>query len=133
MNAADSNVLVYACDRADARRREIALGVLEHIAEVLIWQVACEFIAAARKLTVQGFTASLAWSYLDDLLKMTPIVLPTRAVLETARRMHVEQQWAFWDAMIVSACLEAGVTRLDSEDLPGRAPPSGLEIVNPFA
>jgi len=35
--------------------------------------------------------------------------------------------------MIAAASLEAGVTRLCSEDLPGRTPPDGLEIINPFA
>jgi predicted nucleic acid-binding protein len=47
--------------------------------------------------------------------------------------LHVEQQYSFWNAMLVAACLEAGVTRLYSEDLPGRRPPTPLEIINPFA
>jgi len=34
--------------------------------------------------------------------------------------------------MLFAACLEAGVTRLYSEDVPGAAIPN-LEIVNPFA
>ena len=34
--------------------------------------------------------------------------------------------------MIVGACTECGVTRLYSEDLPGRAVRWPLEIVNPF-
>ena len=37
-----------------------------------------------------------------------------------------------WDAMIVAACLECGVQRLYSEDLPGRVVRGPLEIVNPF-
>lgn len=37
------------------------------------------------------------------------------------------------DELYDAACLDAGVTRLYSEDLPGRPPPEGLEIVNPFA
>lgn len=40
-------------------------------------------------------------------------------------------QVAFWDAMIYAACLEAGVERIYSEDLPG-CPVTGLEVVNPF-
>ena len=44
-----------------------------------------------------------------------------------------EQQWAFWDATLVSACLETGVSRLYSEDLPGRTTIESLEIVSPFA
>ena len=33
---------------------------------------------------------------------------------------------------VAAACLECGVTRLYSEDLPGRAVRGPLEIVNPF-
>jgi len=54
-------------------------------------------------------------------------------VLERARALHLQQQWAFWDATLVSACIEAGVTRLYSEDLPGQAKIESLEIVSPFA
>jgi predicted nucleic acid-binding protein len=53
-------------------------------------------------------------------------------VLERARNLHLEQQWAFWDAMLVAACLESGVTRLYSEDLPGKTSIESLEIVSPF-
>jgi predicted nucleic acid-binding protein len=64
-----------------------------------------------------------------------PLVLPTKTVLEQARALHTEQQWSFWDALIVAACLDAGVTRLYTEDTPGRSTfggPKPLEIVNPF-
>ena len=64
---------------------------------------------------------------------MYPLVVPSPAALVGAERLHVELRYSFWDALIVAACLDAGVTRLYSEDLPGREPPAGLEIVNPFA
>ena len=35
--------------------------------------------------------------------------------------------------MIVAACLEAGVTRLYSEDFSGHDRIDGLEVVNPFS
>lgn len=49
------------------------------------------------------------------------------------KRLHLQQRWAFWDALLVAACLDSGVTRLYSEDLPGRAKIDSLEIANPFA
>lgn len=98
-----------------------------------MWQVACEFVAASRKLAEQGFTQLDAWMRLAELLRLFPLVLPTPRVLEQARTLHVDRQWSFWDAMVVSACLDAGVTQLYSEDLPGQRAPQGLVIVNPFA
>ncbi len=134
MNAFDTNVFVYACDNSDRRRQAVALDRLESTPDaVLLWQVACEFIAASRKLEVHGFTVQEAWENLSDWLTSFDLVIPSEDVLHHARALHVEQQWSYWDAMIVSACLEAGVTRLYSEDLPGRPAPAPLEIVNPFA
>lgn len=133
VDAFDTNVLVYACDKSDASKRQIAQQVLESRDGVMLWQSACEFISATRKLSEQGFTAADAWRHLGFLLDSMPLVHPNRRVLDHARRLHLEQQWSYWDALIVAACLDAGVTRLYSEDLPGRAPPEGLEIVNPFA
>jgi len=99
---------------------------------ILPWQVACEFVAASRKLADQGFTAAAAWQRLAEFLALFPLIIPAPAVLERARALHVEQKWAFWDATLVSACIEAGVGRLYSEDLPGRRIET-LEIVDPFA
>jgi predicted nucleic acid-binding protein len=133
MNAVDTNVLVYACDSADPQRQARAVNLLADLPDaVLLWQVACEFIAAARKLTPCGFTAAEAWQRLGTFLRMFPLVPPTPGVLDRGRRLHLEQQLSFWDALLAAACLEAGVTRLYSEDLPGSAV-AGLEVVNPFA
>ena len=65
----DTNVLIYACDRSDPRRQQTALQVIERASDgVLLWQVACEFVAASRKLSAQGFTASHAWGRLAEFL-----------------------------------------------------------------
>lgn len=95
------------------------------------WQVACEFIAASRKLAGQGFTPSDAWNRLSDYLDIFPLVISTENTLQQARDPHLEQRLSYWGAMVVSACLTAGVSRLYTEDLPGTRIPL-LEIVNPF-
>lgn len=134
MIAFDTNVLIYACDKRDSVRQAVAIELLEQTPEgAMLWQVACEFIAASRKLRNQGLSPVEAWDHLARFLRTFRLVLPSPGVLDRARVLHVEQQWSFWDAMIVAACVDADVTRLYSEDLPGRAAPNELEIVNPFA
>jgi len=55
MIAVDTNVLIYACDQSDPRRQTIALDLIAASTDgVLLWQVACEFLAASRKLSKQG-------------------------------------------------------------------------------
>jgi len=68
---------------------------------------------------------------LTEFLELFPLLLPSEPVLKRAAILQRRDRWSFWDAMIAAACLEGGVSRLYSEDLPGRPAP-GLEIVNPF-
>lgn len=133
MTAFDTNVLIYACDKAFPDRQRTALELIAATQDgVLLWQVACEFIAASRKLSGQGFTPDDAWNRLAEFSALFPIVTPDETALGRARILHLEQGLSFWDALIVSACLIANVRRLYTEDLPGRTL-TGLEIVNPFA
>ena len=67
MIAVDTNVLIYACDQADPRRQQIALDLITNTSDgVLLWQVACEFLSASRKLSKQGFTPAHAWNRLAE-------------------------------------------------------------------
>ena len=133
MIALDTNVLIYACDKADLKRQKMALDLISSASDgVLRWQVACEFVAASRKLRSQGFTMVDAWDRLADYMGIFPLILPAAGALERARILHAEEGWSFWDAMILASCLECGVTRLNSEDVPGRVVREPLEIVNPF-
>jgi predicted nucleic acid-binding protein len=55
MIALDTNVLIYACDKADPARQQIALDLIANTADaIILWQVACEFVAASRKLDRHG-------------------------------------------------------------------------------
>jgi predicted nucleic acid-binding protein len=134
MIAADTNILIYACDQADPRRQTIALDLITNSSDgVLLWQVACEFLSASRKLAKQGFTATHAWSRLAEFRDLMPLVLPTDTNLVRAKELHLTRQMPLWDALILAACVEAGVKTLYSEDLPGFDDFEGTRVVNPFA
>lgn len=121
MIAFDTNILIYSCDRSDARRQGRALEILAAARDgVLLWQVAAEFVAASRKLASQGFTPAHAWARLHDFMGVLQLVLPSQRVFGYAQSLHREQSVSFCDAMIIGACLDCGVQTLYSEDLPGR-------------
>jgi predicted nucleic acid-binding protein len=133
MTGLDTNILIYACAEADFAKQDRAVQLIRQVKDaVILWQVACEFVSASRKLEHQGFTPDDAWNRLGELITIFPLVQPTPGVLERARDLHTRRGWSFWDATLVGACLEAKVTRLYSEDLPGQSV-AGLEIVNPFS
>jgi predicted nucleic acid-binding protein len=48
-----------------------------------------------------------------------------------AKHLQLTHQVSFWDAMILAACLDAGINLLYSEDIPG-GNVSGVAAVNPF-
>ena len=47
------------------------------------------------------------------------VLKPVETLLDRARGLHLKRNVAFWDAMILASCLDAGVNVLYSEDLPG--------------
>jgi predicted nucleic acid-binding protein len=51
MIALDTNIFIYACDKGDLNRKRAALSLVASPSNgVLLRQVACEFVAATRKL-----------------------------------------------------------------------------------
>ena len=99
----------------------------------LLWQIACEFIAASRKLAPFGFTQAQAWREIERLSLVWTFILPSENVLTRAERLTATYNLSFWDAMIVAACLEGGVTRLYTEDFDDSlSKATGVEIINPF-
>jgi predicted nucleic acid-binding protein len=133
MIALDTNILIYAYDGAERKRQQTAIDLISTARDaVLLWQVACEFIAASRKLHGQGFTTADAWNRLSELLGLFPLVTPGAEVLDRARQLHLGHQVSFWDATILAACQDANVSTLYSEDIPGLANLDPLRVVNPF-
>jgi predicted nucleic acid-binding protein len=55
MNAVDTNVLIYVNDPRDPMKQRIASSLVATLSDaVLLWQVACEYLAASRKLEPLG-------------------------------------------------------------------------------
>ena len=68
MNAVDTNVLIYVRDPRDRAKQKRAVELTTGLSDgALLWQVACEFIAASRKLAPFGFTQAQAWHELQRL------------------------------------------------------------------
>ncbi|MEJ7714026.1 MAG: hypothetical protein WKF84_30305 [Pyrinomonadaceae bacterium] len=51
MNAVDTNVPIYTHDPRDPVKQAVAVALVGTLPDgVLLWQVACEYVAASRKL-----------------------------------------------------------------------------------
>ncbi len=131
----DSNVFVYLFDETapDKRRRaeRLVRRCLENGSGCISYQVVQETLnVVIRKL---GAPPERARLLLDDVLAPLWQVNPTRSLYERSLRLHARYGFNFYDALIVAAALEAGCTRLYSEDLQHGQQVEQLTIRNPFA
>jgi predicted nucleic acid-binding protein len=132
MNAVDTNILIYVNDPRDPVKQEIAVTLVGSLTDgVLLWQVACEYLAASRKLEAVGYNSTQSYQYIRDLQQVWCTALPTWNMINRAENLMKRFSLSHWDSMIVAACLEASVQRLYSEDF-GYSNIDGLEIINPF-
>jgi predicted nucleic acid-binding protein len=134
MNAVDTNVLFYAHDPRDPAKRATATALLASMRNgALLWQVACEYLSATRKLEPLGYTRAQAWADISDLRLLWTTIVPTWPVLDRAAQLLVSHSLSHWDAVLIAACLDAGIDRLYTEDFSAYPRIETLEIVNPFA
>ncbi|MGZ8842514.1 MAG: PIN domain-containing protein [Pyrinomonadaceae bacterium] len=134
MNAVDTNVLIYARDPRHPLKHQTARQLTAQMLDGgLLWQVACEFIAASRKLTEVGYTQAQAWRELEQLRQLWKLIVPSEQILTHAERLTSTHNFSFWDSLLVAACIEGGVTRLYTEDFDSSISKAiGVEIINPF-
>lgn len=133
MTGVDTNVLLYVHDSRAPGNQAVATQLLESLSDgVLLWQVACEYLAASRKLEVLGYERAAAWKDIRNLQRVWSTLLPAWSVTERCDKLLGKYKLSFWDAMIVAACLEGGLRRLYSEDFDAYSRIESLEIINPF-
>lgn len=129
----DTNVLVYADDKASPAKRRRALDlVAEHRRAgtgVVSLQVLQEyFVTVTRKLSVDPRVARRK----VELLAEFDVAAPEVADILAAIDLHRLHQFSFWDALILRAAKQAGCSVLLSEDLQEAREIDGVHVVNPF-
>lgn len=132
----DTNVLVYAHDRAEGRKHEIAGKILRELWEaktgLLSTQVLQEFyVVATRKLD-----PAVPWAQARRLVADYGewCTLPSDPQLIVSASMLEEtHQLSWWDALIVEAAMRSGASTLLTEDLQDGQRFGTLVVRNPFA
>ena len=122
-------------DPRDPAKQQAAVKLTTGMGDrALLWQVACEFVSASRKLAPFGFTQAEAWRELERLRQLRTMILPSENVFTRAERLTATHNLSFWDSLLVAACIDGGVTRLYTEDFDASlSKTTGIEIINPFS
>ena len=130
----DTNVFVYLFDEADAgkqRQAEILVNsVLVSRTGCISFQVVQETLnVLIRKMETPIDRIRVL---LDDILIPLWQVNPTAALYQDAISLQGRYGFSCYDSLVVAAALEAGCTRLYSEDLQHGQQIQRLTILNPF-
>jgi predicted nucleic acid-binding protein len=129
----DTNILLYAIDRADPVKQEIAIRLIETHAKnrtgIISTQVLQEFHSAAtRKL---GIDVKVSRQHLRDF-RVFDIVQITPELIETGIDTSLLHQTSFWDGLILAAASAANANELLTEDLSHGQTIDGITLRNPF-
>jgi len=131
----DTNVLVYALDQSDLRKKNLALNcfsnALQHGTINLSTQVLHEFYNITTRKLQPALTAAQAQAYVKNLCTFA-VIGSTAAAVIAAMDIVQRYQMQWWDALIVEAALRANAEVLYSEDLQHGQRFGALTVVNPF-
>ena len=129
----DTNVVVYAFDRADPTKQRIAFELLESDNRlVLSTQVLLETWWVLTRRLAEPLEEAGASQIIDELSKLPVVATDPQLVkqaIQTSRRFHI----AVWDALVIEAARAAGCTTVLSEDLQTGQDFDGVKVENPFA
>jgi predicted nucleic acid-binding protein len=138
MNAVDTNVFLYSLDINEPAKQAKAKALLAGLVgapagTVTLWQAAGELLNGLRRWQNAGKVSSTdVQTHFHDLMALFPLVVPTVSAFPTYFDLFSRFSLSHWDAMLLAACKEVGVTTLYSEDMHAGTDYDGLKIVNPF-
>jgi len=129
----DTNILVYAVDAHEARKRGFATRIIEAAVGLdcpLALQVVGEFYAAATtklKLDARDAAARAA-QLIAGFDTFGYSVHAGRAALDEVPK----RRFSYWDGVLLASAAEAGCTTIFSEDMADGARFGSIAVANPF-
>jgi predicted nucleic acid-binding protein len=131
----DTNILVYAHDRGAGKKHRLARTLVERLwlerSGAISTQVLQELYVNVRRKAAAPISSEEAQRLIADYLAWEVVINDGASILR-AIELETHYEISFWDALIVQAAEQAGVTILYSEDLsPGQVYGS-VEVVDPL-
>lgn len=132
----DTNIFVYANDRHEPKKRQIALDLIRDVTVsgdgVISYQVMHEFFNVALKKTSHKMSSGEANLFLEDVLRPLRIVPSSIPLISDAIRIQERYRLSWYDSLIVSAAQQAACSTLYSEDLQHGQQFGAVTVRNPF-
>lgn len=131
----DTNILVYAHDRAANWKRDRARLLIEQLWSggngVLSTQVLQEFCVNLMRKAANPTAMTELRSIVQDYLSWKIVVNDENSII-AALEIKERYQLSFWDSLIIHAAERANASVIYSEDLSAGQKYATIEVVNPF-
>ena len=128
----DTNVLVYAFDPANPKKKEQARALIQSPGWWISWQVVQEFAhVALHRFAVPLKGKDLA-DYLEIALWPRCRVFPSPEIFRQALRLQGETGHRFYDCLVLASAMACGSKTLLSEDFQDGRSYGPVKVMNPF-
>jgi predicted nucleic acid-binding protein len=130
----DTNVLVYAVDDTEPKKRDIArqtLGSNRYGEFVLSAQILSEFYVTVTRKLIEPMSKAKAAEVVGWLSLRSRVRIDNELV-KSAVQLSRSSQISYWDGLVVAAATRAGCERLLTEDLSDGQLIGSVCIENPF-
>ena len=129
----DTNVVVYAFDKAEPENQATAIAILEGEDRLVVsTQVLLETWWVLTRRLAEPLGEDAASTVIDTLTQL-PVVNTDAELVQRSIRTCRNTGIAIWDAMIIEAARSAGCDLVLSEDMQHDQDFDGVVVKNPFA
>src|SRR6202166_2746936 len=132
----DTNILIYAHDRAAGVKNERARQLVERLwtsgEGVLSTQVLQELCINLRRKVARPLPVEEVRRLIQDYLSWEIVVNTPASVLQ-ALEIEVRYKTSFWDAQVLQAAESSGAAVLYSEDLAEGQKYGPIHVINPLS
>jgi predicted nucleic acid-binding protein len=132
----DTNILVYAHDRAAGAKHERARALIEKLWKsdggVISTQVLQELWVTLRLKAARPLSVEEMQRLIEDYMAWDIVVNTAESIVE-ALAIESRYKISFWDALIVQAAGSSGAAILYSEDLADGQNYEPVRVVNPLS
>jgi len=132
----DTNIFIYLFDDTAPAKRNTAQALinsgLSDGTAVISHQVVQETLNVLTRKLPAPATPEQARRFMDSVLTPLWRIMPSHDLYRRGLELQSRYRYSFYDSLIIAAALEAGCTRLYSEDLQDGARIEGMTTTNPF-
>ncbi len=133
----DTNVLVYAFDKAEPDKRAQAMQLILELQTGSLGCLSIQCLSEFFNATTRGATPKLsideALTHVQDYLLAFPTFPLTQSIVLAAARGVRDHSLSFYDAQIWASALINEIPLIFSEDFQDGQTLEGVRFVNPFA